>query len=72
MILARADVTATVWQVHVKVGDRVTEDQEIIILESMKMEIPVLSPATGVVVAVYVQPHDPVKESQDVVAIEAD
>jgi acetyl-CoA carboxylase biotin carboxyl carrier protein len=68
MVPARADVTGSVVLVKVAVGDLVTKDQEIMVLESMKMEIPVLAPAAGRVTRVDVAPHDAVKERQ-VVAI---
>jgi len=39
-----APVTGTVWKIQVKVGDSVAEGQPLVILESMKMEIPVEAP----------------------------
>jgi acetyl-CoA carboxylase biotin carboxyl carrier protein len=44
-----APITGTVWKILVKVGDTVTEGQEVMILESMKMEIPVEAPEDGVI-----------------------
>ena len=44
-----SEVTGSVWKVQVEVGDNVTEGDVILILESMKMEIPVESPADGTV-----------------------
>ena len=49
----RTDVAGTVWQVHVSVGQRVAEGDELLIVESMKMEIPVLSPINGIVAEIY-------------------
>ncbi|WP_433502790.1 acetyl-CoA carboxylase biotin carboxyl carrier protein subunit [Pseudonocardia halophobica] len=69
MVPARADVTGSVVLVKVAVGDTVEADQEIIILECMKMEIPVLAPVAGIVERVDVAPHDSVKERQVVAAI---
>jgi acetyl-CoA carboxylase biotin carboxyl carrier protein len=42
-----AHITGTVWKIEVKVGDVVTEGQTCVILESMKMEMPVEAPASG-------------------------
>jgi len=42
-----AHITGTVWKIEVKVGDAVAEGQTVVILESMKMEMPVESPAAG-------------------------
>ncbi len=58
----RAEITANVWQVPAQVGQEVAEGDELAILESMKMEIPVLAPTSGTVTAVYVQPDGQVTE----------
>ena len=42
-----AHITGTVWMIEVKEGDSVTEGQVLVILESMKMEMPVEAPAAG-------------------------
>lgn len=44
-----AHITGTVWKIEVKEGDQVLEGQTCVILESMKMEMPVESPASGTV-----------------------
>jgi acetyl-CoA carboxylase biotin carboxyl carrier protein len=64
----RAEITASVWQVRTEVGAHVAEGDELIILESMKMEIPVVAPHDGVVVELRVQPDDKVVEG-DVLAL---
>ncbi len=68
----RADLTGTVWKVLVSAGDEVEEDDELIILESMKMEIPVESPVDGRILEIAVAEGDPVKEQQLLVRIEPD
>jgi len=57
-----------VWQVRTEVGAHVAEGDELVILESMKMEIPVTAPNDGVVTEVRVAPEDKVQEG-DVVAV---
>jgi acetyl-CoA carboxylase biotin carboxyl carrier protein len=47
-----AHITGTVWKIEVKVGDVVSEGQSCVILESMKMEMPVEAPAGGTVVSI--------------------
>ncbi|MCE3551396.1 acetyl-CoA carboxylase biotin carboxyl carrier protein subunit [Pseudonocardia sp. RS11V-5] len=64
MVPARADVTGSVVVVKVAAGDAVEQDQEIIVLECMKMEIPVLAPVSGTIERVDIAPHDSVKERQ--------
>jgi len=63
-----AEITASVWQVPVEVGDEVEEGETLVILESMKMEIPVESPASGRVAEIRVSPNDQVQEG-DVLAV---
>lgn len=50
----RAELSGSVWKVLVSVGDSVERDQEIMILESMKMEIPVVAPAAGTIGSIEV------------------
>lgn len=68
MTEVRAEITANVWQVHVEVGQDVEEGDTIAILESMKMEIPVETPAGGKVSEVHVSPNDQVQEG-DLLAV---
>lgn len=58
----RAEITANVWQVPAQVGQEVAEGDELAILESMKMEIPVLAPVAGTITAVFVEPEGQVTE----------
>lgn len=64
-----AHITGTVWKIEVAVGDAVTEGQTVVILESMKMEMPVESPAAGKVSAVLVKEGDSVEEGAPLVEI---
>jgi acetyl-CoA carboxylase biotin carboxyl carrier protein len=66
-----AEITANVWQVRTEVGQAVAEGDELVILESMKMEIPVLAPVGGTVVEIRVVPDDQVHEGDVVVVIDS-
>ncbi len=57
-------MAGAIKEIMVAVGDAVSEGQEILILESMKMEIPVESPAAGIVAAILIAPGDTVDEDQ--------
>ncbi len=57
-------VTGTVWKVERAVGDKVQEGDVIMILESMKMEIPVEAETTGTLEKINVAPEDSVSEGQ--------
>ena len=64
-----SEVTGKVWKVEVGVGDRVAEGDILVILESMKMEIPLESPEAGTVAELLVSPDEPVQEDQVVAVI---
>ena len=70
MIEIAAEMDASVWQVLVEPGQAVAIDDELMILESMKMEIPVIATVTGVVAALHVSPGDAVKRGQKLVSLE--
>ena len=70
MTEVRAEITATVWQVRVEIGQHVAYDDELVILESMKMEIPVVAPSSGTVAAIHVAPEDRVEEGALLVTLE--
>ena len=59
-----SEVTGTVWKVEMSVGDTVEEGDVIMIVESMKMEIPIEAPGSGTLSAVHVQPEQPIEEDQ--------
>ena len=64
-----SEVTGKVWKVEVGVGDRVAAGDILVILESMKMEIPVESPEAGTVAELRVSADEPVQEDQVVAVI---
>ncbi|QLF94727.1 urea carboxylase [Pseudomonas sp. ABC1] len=63
-------IAGNLWQVQVDVGDRVKAGDPLVILESMKMEIPLLAPIDGVVREVRAQPGCSVRAGQCVVVLE--
>ena len=66
-----SEVTGNVWKILLEVGAAVAEGEVIMILESMKMEIPVESPAAGKLVELKVSAEDQVEEDQVVAVVEA-
>ena len=62
-----AQVIGKIWKIVAKVGDSVSAGDEIVILDSMKMEIPVVAPADGTVASINVKEGDAV-EVGDVIA----
>ena len=67
----RSEVTGKVWKIEVEVGATVTPDDPILIVESMKMEIPVLSERVGKLVEILVAEGDAVEDGQVVAIVEA-
>ena len=68
----KAHITGTVWKIEAKVGDVVDEDDVVMILESMKMEMPIEAPADGEITAILVAEGESVQEGQVVAQIEED
>lgn len=58
----RAHITGTVWKILVQEGDRVAEEQQVAILESMKMEMPLEAPEEGRVEKIHVTEGQAVEE----------
>ena len=67
-----SEVQGSVWKIEVAVGERVAAGDVLIILESMKMEIPVESPVAGVVSELRVTVEAAVDEEEIVAVIDSD
>ena len=66
---AIAPVNGNVWKILVKEGDRVEKDQQIMILEAMKMEIDVVAPVSGTISKILTEPSKAVEEGQTLAVI---
>jgi acetyl-CoA carboxylase biotin carboxyl carrier protein len=66
----KAHITGTVWKIEVSVGDSVNEGDTVVILESMKMEMPVEAPSAGVVKEIRVSPNSAVEEDAVLLVLE--
>ena len=64
-----ADITGTVWKVEVVVGQTVSQGDTLLIVESMKMEIPVSAEAAGVVKEIFVAEGDMVESGMTVLQL---
>ena len=67
---AKSDVTGSVWKIVTKVGDRLSEGDTLMIIESMKMEIPVIVEEAGRLTDIVVKEGEPVGEGQVVALLE--
>ncbi len=68
MAEVRAEMSANVWKVLVKAGDSVSDGDTLVILESMKMEIPVVAEEDGTVSELAVSEGDNIDED-DLIAV---
>ncbi|MGH7686278.1 MAG: biotin/lipoyl-binding carrier protein [Candidatus Dormibacteria bacterium] len=70
MAEVKAELVGNLWKIVTAVGQRVEEDDTLMILESMKMEIPITTPIPGVVTEILVHEGDVVQEGQTVAIVE--
>ncbi|MBS0537999.1 MAG: biotin/lipoyl-binding carrier protein [Proteobacteria bacterium] len=70
VINVKSEIAGNVWKIQVKPGDKVEADGEIMILESMKMEIPVLAPKGGTIKEIKVNEGEAIGEGQLVAVID--
>lgn len=68
-IAVRSEVAGVVARIAAGVGSRVAEGDEIIIIEAMKMELPVPAPASGVIAAMHVAEGEMVSEGQAIATL---
>ncbi|GIJ50161.1 biotinylated protein TB7.3 [Virgisporangium aliadipatigenens] len=66
----RAEMVANVWKIVKAVGDEVEDGDTLVILESMKMEIPVITESDGVIAKIAVNEGDVVQEGDLIAVIE--
>ena len=71
IIKVESETAGTVWKLETKAGSRVAQDDVLLIVECMKMEIPVLAPADGTVSEIRVAEGDLVSEQQVLVVLES-
>jgi acetyl-CoA carboxylase biotin carboxyl carrier protein len=64
-----AHITGTVWKIEVEIGDSVEEGDTVVILESMKMEMPVEAEDPGTVKEIRVQEGQSVSEGDTLVVL---
>ena len=65
-----AHITGTVWKIECSLGDAVAEGDTVVVLESMKMEMPVEAEDTGTVSAIHVAEGQSVREGEPLVTLE--
>ena len=66
----KTEIQAIIWKIVVEVGQEIEENQEVIILESMKMEIPINSNYKGKIKEILVKEGDIIDEDETVIILE--
>lgn len=67
----KANMAGSVWKIVVNEGDSVAEGDDVVILESMKMEIPIAAETSGIVKEIKVNEGDFVNEGDVIAVIES-
>jgi biotin carboxyl carrier protein len=70
VVNVKSEIAGNVWKITSKPGDKVDVEGELMILESMKMEIPVLSPRAGTIKEIKVSEGEAIAEGQLVAVID--
>ena len=70
VVNVKSEIAGNVWKILTRPGDKIEAEGELMILESMKMEIPVLSPKAGVVKEIRVAEGEAIAEGQLVAIID--
>ena len=66
----KTEIQAVIWKINVEIGQKVDIDDIVVILESMKMEIPIESKYKGVVKEILIKEGDDVNEDQEIIILE--
>ncbi len=69
-LAAKSEVSGSVWKIEVTLGQKVAEGDTLVLIESMKMEIPVIAEQAGTVASILVAEGDAIGEGQSVVTLE--
>ena len=69
-MIIKSELAGQVWRIVARVGQKLAIDDTIVIIESMKMEIPVSTPIAGIITELHVEEEDLVEEDQDIATLE--
>lgn len=70
LIRLKSDVAGKVWKIEAQPGQQVAKDAAVVVLECMKMEIPVEAPSPGTIREILVREGDSIAEGQEVAVME--
>lgn len=67
---AKSEVSGSVWKIEVALGQKVADGDILVLIESMKMEIPVVAESAGTVASILIAEGEAITEGQSVVVLE--
>ena len=67
---ARSEVSGSIWKIEVALGQKVADGDILVLVESMKMEIPVVAETAGTVASILIAEGEAITEGQSVVVLE--
>ena len=68
-VILLSEISGSIWKFNCKVGDVIETGQVVTVIESMKMEIPVVSNVTGTVVSIFIVEGEMVDEDQKLIEL---
>ena len=68
-VILLSEISGAIWKINCKIGDVIESGQDVIVIESMKMEIPVVSNVSGMVVSIFVVEGEMVDEDQKLIEL---
>ena len=68
-VILLSEISGSIWKINCKVGDDIETGQDVIVIESMKMEIPGVSNDSGTVVSIFVVEGEMVDEDQKLIEL---
>ncbi len=69
-VAVESEIAGSIWKIEVEAGKSVSQGDTLLIIESMKMEIPVVAPGDGTVAEILVNEKDAVSEGQPLLMLE--
>lgn len=67
---AKSEVSGSIWKIEVALGQKVADGDILVLVESMKMEIPVVAETAGTVASILIAEGEAITEGQSVVVLE--
>ena len=68
-VILLSEISGSIWKINCKIGDFIKTGQDLLVIESMKMEIPIISNVTGTVVSIFVVEGEMVNEDQKLIEL---